>query len=456
MSENDRLANDPESYIESMRIEASFLANLGADFWMLLLPLLEPGNRWQAIRSDVLYSMHIMIAFLDRRVFEELRSEPWTLCRGSILDNLVRLRGLPFSRHPFVRQLQRLLRYGCEMDELVELVSFLKLIAWSTKKGEELHAKTAQAKRWHKAMSTSGIMARAFASAVLYLFKVDPPDRRDKKLEARRFALLNMNPNKNNRHTVMVKQACDLLSSKTVDKSGSFRRNVECVKKLSELSQNLTQVEKDVLDEKKIEHIAKRRREISFELEEIATEQFIRQKRANAPQLVEEFARDCGTIRMCESDVAAFQSIWDGERPSAAEVVELRDQALVEPALPTISQRAALASQPFYDGGRSVNLKKPVWLSTLCRGRDIFSGAVLSFRVGGDTLYFKYMFAKQAPYQASLAPLLRIDAPLDSCCAAAPLALYPTQLCGGWWCLGILSLTTMMSKALTIRILMLT
>lgn len=135
---DDRLARRPDHYAAILRTSLEELAETPVAVFECLSPMVGSGEPARALMSRCLQAAEASAAYVDLRVFAELRSSPWTLARGDIEENLTRLRDDPaLPRHPMAAKLQTLMRASYSLPELKQTVELLRLVRWSTNPVEQ-------------------------------------------------------------------------------------------------------------------------------------------------------------------------------------------------------------------------------------------------------------------------------------------------------------------------------
>ena len=105
-----------------------------------------------------------------------------------------------------------------------------------------------------------------------------------------------------------------------------------------------------------------------------------------------------------EQAMDALEALFESGSFSAQRVRELRGEAQRAPPLPTARQREKLDAIPVWSG-EPAGKEKPKWLSLVCRNREAFADAALSFNSSSGKQYFKFLYATQSPYQVCCSPL---------------------------------------------------
>ena len=110
--------------------------------------------------------------------------------------------------------------------------------------------------------------------------------------------------------------------------------------------------------------------------------------------------------QVCRLSDATAAFINDTRRDllaDASRVSEVRQRARAAPS-PAVGLQEAMADIALHrhDPERT----KPGWLGTVAFNREVFASSAWSFKVGGDTRYYKFLFAMQSPLYVLFSPLV--------------------------------------------------
>eukprot|EP00975_Prorocentrum_lima_P060180 12621052-Prorocentrum_lima.AAC.1 len=157
--EDPRVAQRYATLWATMSEELRWLVTLEGHIWHALgrVAGLPPGE----LASRCIAAGHTSYHFFWRRVLEPASTLPWSLCRGSVEENLRVLKGQPEPSDPVSSQLWHLLQVGFPMQQLVATIVLLGEVSWTTLPAEQQHASLARLKKWHSEYGAKTLVARA-------------------------------------------------------------------------------------------------------------------------------------------------------------------------------------------------------------------------------------------------------------------------------------------------------
>ena len=142
-----------------------------------------------SLRSYTYNSAQIAMSYIDRHTFVELRKAPWNLV-GDTESKLKRLASSGKQDHPVADKLQRFVKTGYPIKELIAVVHLLSLVKWSTLAVEQAHAAVALMRKYHQGYSVLMIVSRGFCYLFWKLVRRAPQDGQLYKLGRKLQSLL--------------------------------------------------------------------------------------------------------------------------------------------------------------------------------------------------------------------------------------------------------------------------
>lgn len=182
---DDRIGRRAEELGETLLEEVQFVEDLPRSFWQRLESAVNLPS-WHNLRSAVLEAIHTSISYIHHKTLKKASGLPWSLCRGDIKANLREFaaKDLPPDADSVSSSIKGLLTLGVSEMELVDAISLLGEVGWTTKAAEQLHGSIAVVHRLHKDLDSSSLSLRAYIHACRALFQEDPDEKRLARLRA--------------------------------------------------------------------------------------------------------------------------------------------------------------------------------------------------------------------------------------------------------------------------------
>jgi hypothetical protein len=159
---DDRLMKQLPAVTAALENGAAKVVAIDTCVWELYASVCEDISV-RELRSGSIASSHIAMAFVWYRVFRRAKTLPWSLCDGSIEDNIRTLVAEPEPAEPVSAKLWKLLDGNfIGLARAVGAVNVLANASWSTRIIEQLHRHAAVAASLHAAYGLESIRVRAF------------------------------------------------------------------------------------------------------------------------------------------------------------------------------------------------------------------------------------------------------------------------------------------------------
>ena len=387
--EDSRVLLKYDELWEAISEELLWISDIGDGIWQDLAE--RCGLRWEAMRAEVIAAAHKSFHFFVRRVLWEANQYPWRLARGDVRANLEALRGEAEPVDPATSRIWMLLEIGVDMNILEAAVKLLREIPWTTMIVEQMHGCLAALHRHHPDYSPDALVSRAF---VMWLRRLLPHESaREKKhnaIVASIERLMKKQPEKSagrqifyakllNLTKTNAKLAAYAWTSKEVmqrhaivwaRRSAEERRGYDILAKA-----NAVRKHHEILEQ--IEHLRGMRE--MMDLREGSLEQYGVPITFSASAFV-------------DADLAAMDILLERTDYTTTKVRAFREAALstppIRPALEDTKTEFAMA--------RCHDLQ-PEWARPVAKRRDSFAGTAIAFRVDGEWVFYKFLYAVISP-----------------------------------------------------------
>ena len=122
-----------------------WVVDIPATTWSSLARVAEMTT--EGLKDSCIAASHVSFHFIWRRFLDVASEYPWSLSRGDVKGNLVRLKFSECPEEPMSAQLWQLMQMNHNLDELVGAVGLLREVGWSSMPAEQQHESLAQLKR---------------------------------------------------------------------------------------------------------------------------------------------------------------------------------------------------------------------------------------------------------------------------------------------------------------------
>ena len=163
--------------------------------WNRLAPIAHTGIQACDMRTKCCTSAQIAGGYIDRHLWREVDSPPWTLCSGdNVEENLRNFAADPTPvEHPMAKALKWLVGKW-SMHQLVDLVVLLSLLHWSTLQTEQGHSSWSVMRRYHPTCFWQTLVCRAFCHMIRPLFRAAKEDKVVSKLRTKKIDIGKTRP----------------------------------------------------------------------------------------------------------------------------------------------------------------------------------------------------------------------------------------------------------------------
>ena len=233
----------------AMLMQLDRLVNASHSTWCILSTVANVAVA--TLRHEVITASHCAVAFFEYRVLSVASKLPFSLCRGSVIDNITQLRDGPKPVEENSGKIWELANRGYPMSEILRVIQLIGDISWSTSIVEQLHASAAVVARLHPELHLEQLLAR---TTISYINKLLPtPSKAEKvadRLRSRLNNLIHKNPYKAGGRHEYVRDLSDLACVSTARGLTSIpKRNVfrKIIKKHGKLYKAKTALDKQRL-----------------------------------------------------------------------------------------------------------------------------------------------------------------------------------------------------------------
>jgi hypothetical protein len=428
VQEDDRLLSRREELMESVYEELQWIAGLADYVWDRYAALVGGKCEARLLRASVLRCGHVALSYIFFKVFRPMLGHPWSLAVGDIEANMSQLLAAEAASvaDPLARKLRALLAQGYNRTLLVDALTLLRSVPWSSVAVEQAHGSIALIHRMHPRLGTKTMCTRAMLHQIRALHHVSSEERARQGLEKKRAALVRRRPERvGSRHAVV--QA--LFQARAAEGSPAHAaQRTELLSRAGSFMQALSPAQQQELADRARRGGEVRRRELEEELEHVDSQLALLRRRSSASQGSQGSVRADGQ-RLAEEDYQRIQQLLDGANFGRAQVQSLRERALMPPAAPTREHLDILQGVlPEAAGPRAA---RGPWLAHVARNREQLGSAIfLSGEADGcDAFWLSY--ATQQPLSAYFLRLRLTDAVLPSAQGATVAEVL--AMGDNWW-----------------------
>ena len=414
--EDDRIVKNMTQLKEGVADEVKWLHSLPADVYETLGKLC--GLSGGEFRSDTLAAIGTSVGFMNTQIWSAVSAGPWALAQGNIAENLeaLKLKAAPPCSDSTSRNIWQLLREGCGIQYLVEGVSLLLDIGWSSATVEQQHASASVMRRAHPQLAVNMICARALLHTTIKLLSVDKDQRalerkqqRLSKLVHKRRACVGSRQlffklvvgRAKERKGIVEGDVGDALECKLTreEQVQYFKAASSGFKKLSQSHLEALSDEAHEVTENKNNTVAE---EISCALAALelhTARQAEEQAAMGRPRL------QFNSCLLSDEQKALMADLHKSNLFKLAHVAELRQVATHAPLPLTHQAMKDLEDVAIF---KAPKCARPRWLSDLCWRRHMFNHtALVVIGEEGSPSFWKFLYAKQSPLTACFSPMER-------------------------------------------------
>ena len=409
--EDDRLLKRVASLKEIFATEIVWLDSLPLPVWEMLSSIAGPAQSHSVLRHKVLTAVHVSAAYIDRKLFQVLGALPWRLAVGDIVANLRELAGMDGdgldSCSAKLRQLQQM---GYSEALLVDAVTLLGEVPWSTLLVEQGHGSTAASHRLRPTYAIDMLAKRALLHQCRHLFFPSLYDKAQQKLNTKREVLQRRNPKKSSGQTAYLGWLCLVAREKVAEEGKSILPRwmvQDLVRQHSSRFKDLPPLLQEHFEEEAA--ALARYRQLSLDEEVLDTMQSLDLLHArHLEELCTVGPRNvCGAVRFGEQDFVAMAELLAQADFSGASARALRELAMRSPAPPPVQVRAQFEAVVL--PGATAQRKMPPWLPGVCINRNWFQGTAFLADEAEGSKAFLFLYATQQPYAASFLAMEKVE-----------------------------------------------
>lgn len=315
-----------------------------------------------------------------------------------------------------------LIRVGTDRQTVLEGISLLQRLSWSTNPTEQGHSHAARIVRHHRVSATT-MQVRSCVGQARPLFAIPADERTLGALFARLRRLEAMQPQKITAKAAFVGDLLDLAAGGIIaEKHDTSTRGKRTVAKHGRLWQALRPEQKRVYEGKAAVRRAARIEEIDDNIAHVRQEIRERIRTADDESAARDVSCRFSSCRLSDSEKRAFDDLWGHPAFTLNRLADIK-QIMKQPLWPlTEIEQAALSDADQLAVPQAPPV--PAWVKGLARHRDNLRRCLVRVRDGECTRHFKFLFGVLWP--SAFVAFLDLAAEVDHEALAA-LALH----CGG-------------------------
>ena len=384
--------------------ELEWLASLGPFVWEQLATL-QTGSSAQGLRTDCLFAANVAGSFIERRIFSAAKQEPWNLAAGDIRNNLAALSAIE-PQDTVSKKIKQLIAMGFNEAKLVDGISLMKEVHWSTVPVEQSHGSSAALRRSHRHYGVEMMAQRSFVHMMRPLFAASVEEGHMSTPKKQANVLARRQPQKVTGRHIFMAEAMEAASFRSPDGKLSKSVSKDIMAKHGAHYKMLPQDLRSEFEAKAAQKRISDQTAIEQALAELGP-----QVAMQAAQITESTQNESNSARVAhctlsQADEDSLAALWNSEDFSRAKVDALRKAAQVAPEVPAVEAQERLLAIDV--GPEVIEQAVPPWCRDVCRLRDHFQGCALVFTEDGAVTAYAFMFAFQRPFAAAFMPLTRV------------------------------------------------
>ena len=399
--EDARVARHVDALSDLVLEEFNFIASLGANIYDRLVGVIvDPCYKGADLQHDVIHSVYTQRAFLEKRIFSQARSFPWSLASGIVPDNLQKLSQEVIGHidSGCTAKIKELLDLGWNMASLVSGVELLLDVEWGPRAVEQGHGSCAVLHKFHPDIQQESMVSRSLLHQCRSMWTKAPELQKIANMEV----LYERNAKKARGHrTGRHVFLSELMESATKHKEGT----------------SLSQEEKEIL---MMQHsglydalpLSKQLHYDGVAVEEntsasLAADShlaFLEAQLLLAKGRYEQEKKAMGTRanlsdhRFTQADMEVLLSMYTSDKYSLARVKDRTTKVHRAPEQPPQHVRDAFASVDI--GGTAPRpTMTATWCRRLCMHRHQCIGVAIGASLAEGSEWFIFLFATQSPLE---------------------------------------------------------
>jgi hypothetical protein len=424
--EDDRVASRPQELKEAFAEEARWVEGLDDFTWGRLAHIAGggPGSSPYELRSAALTAVHISAAYIQKKLFNVVEELPWCLVVGDVSLNLQRLEDEGYDGDdPTVLKIVELMHLGYNRQRLVEGVSLLRDVPWSTVTVEQAHGSMAAIHRLHPTMSSEVLAHRTMVHQCRNLFNKTQEAKEIERAEQKAEALRSRMPQRTHAKQLFLRELMvEAKNALTPGAKMSSQLRQALMRQHSELFQALDPAQQRALEIRAQSHVAAQMQRTSDDLSHIKTHVALHQARLTQELSERGLTNRLSEHRFSEDALLTIGRLLKSRDFLPAEVKLLRAKARDAPEAPSEKQQAALEACDVPRKAPEGLAFQSEWLRHFCFRRAESVGCAL-FSGGLDLGSKAYLFL-----YATLKPQAAMFLELHRCVRQIPMAPSLTDL----------------------------
>ena len=364
------------------------------------------------LRTNLCKVSHVMVGFINERVFQHLQEHPFSLAVGGLerlSENLIDMEAGPEPDEQMAKQLWLLMHMGYPKHRLIGVLLLLQRLEWTTLTAEQLHAGAALMMRHHPDYGMSTLLSRTMTHMARRLLPSRDAeekllDKSQRKL-AREIATC---PERCAGSSIFIKDLMAVARKKYGQGPGSGRPpklTSTIIKGAARQFNKQSEQTKRKYAELAKTHASEQVQARNARIEELRSAIAISQQR------IVENPKAQGSMRLslCAFAHADFEKFLElmGAPKFDQEQLDYNRKVSLGPAEP-LSSGVLLRMHKFAVAEQPAEVL-PEWLSTVALFRSFFQHAALRFQVNGEQQVWKFCFAKQSPRAMVMVTRMQVE-----------------------------------------------
>ena len=408
--EDDRVGARVDELEATMTEELGWLSGVKHSTWARVAVLVAEEYSPYDLRSEVLEAASLAASFVHRSVIKPARRCPWSLARGDIQANLQTLRDQDTTpKDPLAQKVQTLVRCGLNLHMLERGLRLLNEARWSTGVVEQGRGSAAVVHRYHPMYSPEKLATHAFLRMFSKLLA--PPESARSPVAKYEDAVARLEmkrPNRvNGRNMFLTDVFLEAKQGLAAGATLSQARIKAVVEQHVAAYAALPLARRQRYEEQALARADEREQSLRDEYAYLSALITLEKRRFNRVDFQTRARLAISSCKLSDLDRAELTSVW-ARGFAAARFKALREAAHLAPSPPPENEQRALSRHtvsldPYVSSG------VPNWCALVCRHRAAFTGTALTFTRDGHVRTYMFLYAKQSPMHAMLAPLYLTD-----------------------------------------------
>jgi len=402
--EDDRLVGRANEVKEAVEEEARWVAGLPYGTWKLIAFIVDPGESPQALLSDTVKTMWVMVAYLWRQTMLALFSLPWVLAMGDVDANMDLFQRGQQPLDESSKKIWECLRSEEPWADIKAAIMLFRLVPWSILMAEQGHGNMSVVRRYHHSFGYNMCMARSLLSLIWCVLN---PVRRDMPEERMSATLKRLEAKVPERASAQGQFLKDVkvgaLAQLPPGSSGEDRRAaMQQAVGTHHAEFNILEPEaKRDYERKNAVSVKERREALEGDKEYVQAQLDLHKERKKAEEERRGWMFRTSAFHFTEDDHETLDMMWSSDRYPESWVQEQRRVSCLPPLEPSEPKQKDLQCVRPRDALTCLVGYGPDWMRNVALARSLLNDATFVVAFPGYDRYYLFGYAVQNPIGAS-------------------------------------------------------